>query len=105
MSHDLHLHKGHLMTDSRQFPRRLLFTALIGASCVMPVLAHADITPYFFGYARSGIGSTASGGSQTCFKAAGAPAKYRLGNECETYAELGLGANLFDQQGTSFDFN
>ncbi|MCI0509753.1 maltoporin [Chromohalobacter marismortui] len=92
------------MRDSRQFTRRPLLAALIGASCVMPALAHADINPNFFGYARSGIGSTAGGGSQTCFKAAGAPAKYRLGNECETYAELGLGANLFDQRGTSFDF-
>lgn len=92
------------MRDSRQFTRRPLLAALIGASCVMPALAHADINPNFFGYARSGIGSTAGGGSQTCFKAAGAPAKYRLGNECETYAELGLGANLFDQQGTTFDF-
>lgn len=92
------------MRDSRQFTRRPLLAALIGASCVMPALAHADINPNFFGYARSGIGSTAGGGSQTCFKAAGAPAKYRLGNECKTYAELGLGANLFDQQGTTFDF-
>ncbi|MBZ5876272.1 maltoporin [Chromohalobacter israelensis] len=92
------------MSTSRQFMRRPLLATLVGASCLMPALAHADINPNFFGYARSGIGSTAGGGSQTCFKAAGAPAKYRLGNECETYAELGLGANLFDQRGTSFDF-
>jgi len=93
------------MIASHSVLRRPLLAAVIGASCVMPALAHAGINPNFFGYARSGIGSTAGGGSQTCFKAAGAPAKYRLGNECETYAELGLGANLFDQQGTSFDFS
>ncbi len=45
----------------------------------------------FHGYARSGIGWTGSGGEQQCFKATGAQSKYRLGNECETYAELKLG--------------
>lgn len=83
--------------------RPLLF-AIVGTSLTVPVTAYADINPEFFGYARSGIGSTSGGGSQTCFKAAGAPAKYRLGNECETYAELGLGAQLYQQQDTTFDF-
>ncbi|GAB2793370.1 maltoporin [Halomonas shantousis] len=78
--------------------------ALIGIGCLAPMGVHADINPSFFGYARSGIGSTAGGGAQTCFQAAGAPAKYRLGNECETYAEIGLGAQLYQQQGTTFDF-
>lgn len=45
----------------------------------------------FKGYARSGIGWTGSGGEQQCFRATGAQSKYRLGNECETYAELKLG--------------
>ncbi|WP_110654206.1 maltoporin [Salinicola halimionae] len=92
------------MIASHYVLRRPLLAAVIGASCVMPALAHADINPEFFGYARSGIGSTSGGGSQTCFKSAGAPAKYRLGNECETYAELGLGAQLYQQQDTTFDF-
>lgn len=42
----------------------------------------------FHGYARSGIGWTGSGGEQQCFQTTGAQSKYRLGNECETYAEL-----------------
>lgn len=92
------------MIASHSALRRPLLAAVIGASCTMPVLAHADINPEFFGYARSGIGSTSGGGSQTCFKSAGAPAKYRLGNECETYAEIGLGAQLYQQQDTTFDF-
>ncbi|MEC8918578.1 MAG: maltoporin [Pseudomonadota bacterium] len=92
------------MIASHSALRRPLLAAIIGASCTMPVLAHADINPEFFGYARSGIGSTSGGGSQTCFKSAGAPAKYRLGNECETYAEIGLGAQLYQQQDTTFDF-
>ncbi|OLO02689.1 MULTISPECIES: maltoporin [Salinicola] len=92
------------MIASHNVLRRPFLAAVIGASCVVPALAHADINPEFFGYARSGIGSTSGGGSQTCFKSAGAPAKYRLGNECETYAEIGLGAQLYQQQDTSFDF-
>ncbi|WP_251975744.1 maltoporin [Salinicola avicenniae] len=92
------------MFGSYSTSRRRYLAVLIGASCAMPLLAHAEINPDFFGYARSGIGSTSGGGSQTCFRAAGAPAKYRLGNECETYAEIGLGAQLYQQDEASFDF-
>ncbi len=56
----------------------------------------------FHGYARSGIGRSAEGGDQACFKAAGAPAKFRLGNECETYSELKLGAMLYDDDDVQF---
>ena len=69
------------------------------STCAMAVTGD-DID--FTAYARSGIGSTDKGGQQLCFKAAGAPSKYRLGNECETYAEMKFGANLFDQDGVQF---
>jgi maltoporin len=42
----------------------------------------------FHGYFRSGFGSNSRGGQQVAFQAPGAQAKYRLGNETETYAEL-----------------
>jgi len=42
----------------------------------------------FHGYARSGYGLNSEGGQQVAFQAPGADAKYRLGNEAETYAEL-----------------
>src|SRR5258707_4253722 len=42
----------------------------------------------FHGYFRSGYGLNSVGGQQVAFKAPGADAKYRLGNEAETYAEL-----------------
>jgi maltoporin len=42
----------------------------------------------FHGYARSGYGLNERGGPQVAFQAPGALAKYRLGNEAETYAEL-----------------
>lgn len=40
------------------------------------------------GYFRTGIGSSGNGNTQECFKLTGAPTKYRLGNECEQYAEF-----------------
>lgn len=43
----------------------------------------------FHGYLRAGGGTAAGGdGIQPCFILPGAAAKYRLGNECETYGEL-----------------
>jgi maltoporin len=42
----------------------------------------------FHGYFRSGFGLNSRGGQQVAFQAPGADAKYRLGNEAETYAEL-----------------
>src|SRR5262245_43751949 len=42
----------------------------------------------FHGYFRSGYGVNSKGGQQIAFQAPGAGAKYRLGNETETYGEL-----------------
>ena len=42
----------------------------------------------FHGYFRSGYALNGEGGQQVAFEAPGAEAKYRLGNEAETYAEL-----------------
>jgi maltoporin len=42
----------------------------------------------FHGYFRSGYGINSDGGQQVAFQAPGAGAKYRLGNETETYGEL-----------------
>ena len=42
----------------------------------------------FHGYFRSGYGENSKGGSQVAFQAPGADAKYRLGNEAETYGEF-----------------
>ena len=59
----------------------------------------------FHGYARSGICWTGSGGEQQCFQATGAQSKYRLGNECETYAELKLGQEVWKEGDKSFYFD
>jgi maltoporin len=42
----------------------------------------------FHGYFRSGYGLNGAGGQQVAFQAPGAGAKYRLGNETESYGEL-----------------
>ncbi|AIU71370.1 maltoporin [Hafnia alvei FB1] len=76
--------------------------ALAVASAVLSTQA---LAVDFHGYARSGIGWTASGGEQQCFKATGAQSKYRLGNECETYAELKLGQELWKDGDKSFYFD
>ena len=55
----------------------------------------------FNGYARSGFLMTGEGGSTTNendgqpFRAPGAGSKWRLGNESDTYVELGFGKNWF----------
>jgi maltoporin len=42
----------------------------------------------FHGYLRSGYGLNSVGGQQVAFQAPGTGAKYRLGNEAETYGEF-----------------
>jgi maltoporin len=49
----------------------------------------------FHGYFRTGIASVLEGGSESCFQLPGAGAKYRLGNECETYGEVQFDENVF----------
>ena len=68
--------------------------------------AMAETTAFeYHGYARSGIGSSGKGGKQACFKAAGAPFKHRLGNECESFVEQKLAATLATDNGTEFRLN
>ena len=47
----------------------------------------------FHGYLRSGFGLNGEEGKMEAFKAPGAGAKYRLGNEAETYGEISLTHN------------
>ena len=62
----------------------------------------ADLQPKpfeFHGYMRSGFGVNGKGGDQEAFKAPGAGAKYRLGNEMETYGEAALVNNWLNTGG------
>jgi maltoporin len=55
----------------------------------------------FHGYFRSGYGLNSVGGQQVAFQAPGADAKYRLGNEAETYGELIFVNNWLNPQHNS----
>jgi len=55
----------------------------------------------FHGYFRSGYSLNGEGGQQVAFEAPGAEAKYRLGNEAETYAELIFVNNWINPEHTS----
>ena len=51
----------------------------------------------FHGYLRSGFGMNDQGGKMEAFKAPGAGAKFRLGNEADTYGEAALVNNWLRQ--------
>lgn len=90
------------MIQQRVLP--MAIAMLFAAGVAAPVLAEG-LPIDFHGYARSGIGSTVSGGgSMACFKLDGAGSKYRLGNECETYAELAFGGTAFEKKETGTKF-
>jgi maltoporin len=55
----------------------------------------------FHGYFRSGYGLNSEGGQQVAFQAPGAGAKFRLGNEAETYGELIFVNNWLNPQHAS----
>ncbi|WP_370425585.1 maltoporin (plasmid) [Pantoea vagans] len=77
----------------------------IAVAVAVGTLSAPTMAVDFTGYARSGIGWTGSGGEQQCFQATGAQSKYRLGNECETYAELKLGQEVWKEGEKSFYFD
>lgn len=77
----------------------------LALTTALALLSPSVMAVDFHGYARSGIGWTGSGGEQKCFQVTGAPSKYRLGNECETYAELKLGQQAWKEGDKSFYFD
>ena len=82
-------------------PWRALGAFVLGAAMLVPASAAAQDKPLFeyHGYLRSGFAvSSGDGGDQTAFSAPGAFAKWRLGNEAETYGELGFTANWLGGQ-------
>jgi maltoporin len=88
-----------MSTSENTAPRlrwQALGAAILGASILVPATASAqDAKPLFefHGYMRSGFGLNERLGDQEAFSAPGAQAKYRLGNETETYIELTLQTN------------
>lgn len=84
------------------YPYATKLAALI-ASITISTSALAAIAD-FHGYARTGTSTTASGGSQYCYNDAIDGAHYvgRLGDECDTYGEIGLGKAYQAQGGAEF---
>lgn len=83
---------------------RLKKIAVFTVTTFTSLAALAGSTPPidFHGYLRSGTGSADEGGKQACFKLQGAASKYRLGNECETWLEIDLGAEVAKIDNTAF---
>lgn len=86
---------------ARRLRWQAIGTTILGASILVPATAAAQDKPAFefHGYLRSGFGVNLDGGDQVAFQAPGAYAKYRLGNETETYGELGLTNNWLGNDG------
>jgi maltoporin len=87
--------------------RQAFGAAILGASILVPAIlvpattaAQETKPPFeFHGYMRSGFGLNERLGDQEAFQAPGAFAKYRLGNETETYIELTLQTNWQGEAG------
>ncbi len=73
---------------------KITISRRLAMSCVCLGLPFSAQALEFAGYLRSGMGSSVNSSSQSCFQLPGAPSKYRLGNECEQYAELELRQDL-----------
>src|SRR6266550_4535090 len=71
-----------------QLPSEPTYDLLKEADVKIGKLQEQLSTFEFHGYFRSGYGLNSVGGQQVAFQAPGAGAKYRLGNEAETYGEL-----------------
>jgi maltoporin len=82
-------------------------TTLLALAVMAVALAAAPAAAVdFHGYARSGIGGTTAGGQQQCFAAPNADYKFRLGNECEDYAEAQFDQSVYkDKSGTEFVYS
>lgn len=64
--------------------------------------AYAGDEEGFHGYFRVGAGSSSEKGPQSCFGLGGNTMKYRLGNECDSYAEFGYTKELAKVDGVSY---
>lgn len=72
--------------------------ALVGGLAGNATAATLD----FGGYFRSGAGTSSQGGKEVCFRLPGSVLWFRLGNECDTYADLVFRATLGEVDGTTF---
>ena len=82
---------------------RNAFFAIAVAAIALAALPASALE--FHGYLRSGIGGNFRGGGQACFYLPNTDFHWRLGNECDTYAELQFSETLYkDRTGVTFDY-
>jgi maltoporin len=79
-------------------PSRPTYELLQEAESAIAQLQQQAAAFEFHGYFRSGYGVNSQGGQQVAFQAPGAGAKYRLGNEAETYGEFILVNNWLNPE-------
>ena len=84
-----------------QVPSRPTYELLQEAETAIKDLQQHVASFEFHGYFRSGYGVNSKGGQQVAFQAPGAGAKYRLGNEAETYGEFILVNNWVNPEQTA----
>ena len=72
----------------KSLPPVSLRACAIASALLLSGAAHAQFSTD--GYFRSGTGAGTKDNSVQCFALSGAGLKYRLGNECDTYAEINL---------------
>ena len=82
---------------------RIFLVPLLLSLMMLPVRSQDSTWFSFGGYIRSGFGVDGKGGPLDVFMAPNSEAKYRLGNEAETYAELLGQYFLEDRQGARFE--
>jgi maltoporin len=96
---------GNSQTVGAQFqghvPSRPTYDLLQEAETKIAALQQQVGSFEFHGYFRSGYGVNSKGGQQIAFQAPGAGAKYRLGNEAETYGEFILVNNWINPERTT----
>ena len=66
-----------------------MMAVTIACMCMANALAHADYDIGTTGYFRFGTGFAQNGEERACFKAPDTNWKYRYGNECDTWFEIG----------------
>ena len=79
----------------------------ISAAVIMALGSASASAVEFHGYMRAGLGANTDGGSQYCY-GTGGPNWHtvgRLGDECDTYAELALSQEVYNKADNKFTVN
>ncbi|EGQ8121617.1 maltoporin [Vibrio cholerae] len=78
--------------------------ATLAVAIIASLSATQVIAVDFHGYVRAGLGASADGGGTKSGDEFNKTTLGRLGNEYDTYSEIGLGQELFNQDGRSMYF-